>query len=113
MWRQGRHAVQRKKTPQQHGHVSPQLGQLHREPLDLVAVEVQLLELAQLAHRGRELEQGVVADVEGDEVAALEEVLGKDTFRDLSLNLTRTVLDTEWGMRTVAFATFVSSSALR
>ena len=31
-------------------------------------------------------------------------VLGKDTFRDLSLNLTRTVLDTEWGMRTVAFA---------
>ena len=31
-------------------------------------------------------------------------VLGKDTFRDLSLNLQRTVLDTEWGMRTVAFA---------
>ena len=32
------------------------------------------------------------------------EVLGKDAFRDLSLNLNRAFLDTNWGMRTVAFA---------
>mmetsp|Transcript_20119 Transcript_20119/g.59977 ORF Transcript_20119/g.59977 Transcript_20119/m.59977 type:complete len:330 (-) Transcript_20119:124-1113(-) len=31
-------------------------------------------------------------------------VMGKDSFRDLSLNLTRAFMDTQWGMRTVAFA---------
>ena len=31
-------------------------------------------------------------------------VLGKDAFRDMSLNMTRAYLDTNWGMRTVAFA---------
>lgn len=31
-------------------------------------------------------------------------VLDKDAFRDMSLNLTRAYLDTNWGMRTVAFA---------
>ena len=31
-------------------------------------------------------------------------VMGTDAFRDLKLNLTRAFLDTQWGMRTVAFA---------
>lgn len=31
-------------------------------------------------------------------------VMGADPFRDLKLNLTRAFLDTQWGMRTVAFA---------
>ena len=31
-------------------------------------------------------------------------VLGKDSFRDLSLNMNRAYLDTQWGMVTVAFA---------
>lgn len=31
-------------------------------------------------------------------------VLGKDAFRDLGLNMTRAYMDTNWGMRTVAFA---------
>ena len=31
-------------------------------------------------------------------------MLGKDAFRDMSLNMTRAYLDTNWGMRTVAFA---------
>ena len=29
---------------------------------------------------------------------------GKDAFRDLSLNMTRAYMDTQWGLRTVAFA---------
>lgn len=32
------------------------------------------------------------------------EVLGMDPFRDMKLNLCRAFLDTQWGMRTVAFA---------
>ena len=36
----------------------------------------------------------------GDKV----KVMGTDPFRDLKLNLTRAFLDTQWGMRTVAFA---------
>ena len=31
-------------------------------------------------------------------------VMGTDAFRDLKLNLSRAYLDTQWGMRTVAFA---------
>lgn len=31
-------------------------------------------------------------------------VLGRDAFRDMKLNMTRAYLDTNWGMRTVAFA---------
>jgi len=31
-------------------------------------------------------------------------IMGKDAFRDLSLNLKRAFMDTQWGMRTVAFA---------
>ena len=31
-------------------------------------------------------------------------VLGKDSFRDLSLNMNRAYMDTQWGMVTVAFA---------
>jgi CCR4-NOT complex subunit CAF16 len=31
-------------------------------------------------------------------------VLGKDSFRDLSLNMDRSYMDTQWGMVTVAFA---------
>jgi len=31
-------------------------------------------------------------------------VMGKDAFRDLSLNMSRAYLDTQWGLRTVAFA---------
>ena len=31
-------------------------------------------------------------------------IMGVDAFRDLKLNLTRAFLDTQWGMRTVAFA---------
>ncbi|KAJ8605465.1 hypothetical protein CTAYLR_003328 [Chrysophaeum taylorii] len=31
-------------------------------------------------------------------------VMGTDAFRDLKLNLSRAFLDTQWGMRTVAFA---------
>ena len=38
--------------------------------------------------------------VGGDNV----KVMGTDPFRDLKLNLTRAFLDTQWGMRTVAFA---------
>ncbi|KAH8047168.1 ATPase [Aureococcus anophagefferens] len=38
--------------------------------------------------------------VSGDNV----KVMGTDPFRDLKLNLTRAFLDTQWGMRTVAFA---------
>lgn len=31
-------------------------------------------------------------------------VCGRDAFRDLKLNMTRAFMDTQWGMRTVAFA---------
>jgi CCR4-NOT complex subunit CAF16 len=38
----------------------------------------------------------------GDDVPV--KVSGKDAFRDLSLNMSRAYLDTNWGLRTVAFA---------